>query len=1037
MPDFIDTLTILCKEHPFKEKWLISPNRRIGVQIMDRISLKGEGIINLHVKTMRGIIMDIASGFMVSNELTYMKPLLQEFLMGELFHDLKEKGGGYLSRLKPGSGLFQSLVSSLSELRNAGISANTLKADLFEEPAKGKDILYLLSLYENALLDKNYLDNAGILKLAIKLIESGDVFRRDILIFAPADMITHDFSPLEKRLWYSIPESQRIEIEQGDHAKNRPLPETDLSLLRMISRPFDAPAPAKDGSVDFFKAYGAVNEVREVFRRVIHGGISFDQVEIIHTDLKTYIPLIFETAYHYPLDKEAMVSVTFADGVPAKYSRPGRALSAWIYWIENDYPQTILKNMIQDGLLHIETKGTEKEIFSELAHLFRQLKIGKGKNRYKTIINNYLIMLNNKRTCLRYTEDESEEEFEKRKNRIEERYRRFEELKEFVFCLLDNVPLPGASQKEIINRAVWFIQTIARRISKLDNYATDVINIQLKECINNMEKITPYPHFNAWNWLRSLLDKMRILGMGPGEGCIYVTNIESGGYSGRPYTFIIGLDDSRFPGTGYYDPVLLDQERSDISEHLPLMADIPAKKITSIKRLFTRLNGHLTMSYSWMNIREEREMFPSQVLLSAYRIVSGNHETDQDDLATTLQSVSFVPSRSEHAVTMDEWWITKLCSEQGTLNGSEAVESMYHHLARGFTAKKMRESKYFTVFDGFVPEAGKDKNPYKEDGLILSVNMLELLARSPVDFFFRYVLCIEPPEDEEVEVNVWLDSLSRGSLLHSVFQKFMMTLRNTGELPSYNAHRELIHTILINYVQKERDINPPFHEYAYEQDLYFLKKAADIFLNREEEFCASSIPSYFEVTIGIPYEGNSSELDSKKPVCLVLSEKKAIRVRARIDRIDKTADTHSPVYAVWDYKTGRSSRYDRNEPFNKGRNVQNILYLLLAEKQLTAVVGKAASVSHFGYFFTSFPEMGQRISWPAAMLKTGKEYLITLADMIKAGCFPCSFEEKDLSYSDYKEALIDVEQTIEQVKNKIQNMENTPLAPMRRLRMEL
>lgn len=1044
MSDFINRLSALCKKHPLKEKWLLSPNRRAGFQIIDRISLQGQGIINMCVKTISSIVMDITAGFMTSNNLARIRPLRQELLMGELFHRLKEKGGGYLSRLKSSSGLFKSLVSSLSELRNAGVSRHRLHDGLFEEPAKGKEILFLLSLYEKELAANNYLDYAGALMQAIRIVKSGNsILHPDLLILALPDMITHDFTPLEQQFWHSIPDNQKVEIKQENPAAVHTDPETDLSLLRMITHHFDVPDPVKDGSVDFFKAYGAANEVREVFRRIVHGDISFDQVEIIHTDAGTYVPLIYETAYKFPLDKDAMVSVSFAEGIPVKYSRPGRALIAWISWIENGYPQTVLRRMIQDGLLHFEIEGTGDVNFSEFALLFRQIQIGKGKNRYKTVFENHLKGLNNKLKYLQRTEEESDEEYEKRKKRLETKCRRYNELKQVVFRLLDNTPPPDAVQKEIIEKAVWFMKTMTRCISKLDNYASDIIHKRMEELVGYMNGNIPLlhrqlTHFDVWNWLHGLADRTKVSGLGPREGCVYVTDIESGGYSGRPYTFIIGLDDSRFPGTGQYDPVLLDQERSDISKNLPLMADIPAKKIISIQRLFTRLKGRLTMSYAWMDIREDREMFPSQVLLSAYRIVSGKNETDQDDLANALKPpASFASSPPEHANTIDEWWLGKLCGEQKISNSREAVGTSYHHLARGFTAKEMRDSKDFSVFDGYVPDAGRDVNPYNKDGLVLSVNMFELLAKSPLDFFFKYILCIEPLEDEEVDVNVWLDPLSRGSLLHSVFQEFLITLRDKGERPSMNTHREMIRTILNDHVLKQRDINPPFHEYAYERDLYLLQKATDIFLNREEEFCISSIPEYFEVNIGIPYEVRATELDSKTPICLELPADKTIRVRARIDRIDKTAKTNPPVYSVWDYKTGRSRRYDRNDPFKKGRIVQNILYLLIAEKQLTGKVTNTASVSHFGYFFTSLSEMGQRISWPASLLKTGKEYLITLADMIRDGCFLSSFEENDLKYTDYEDVLIDKDLAMEQAMKKFKNQENTALESMRRLRTGL
>ena len=50
-------------------------------------------------------------------------------------------------------------------------------------------------------------------------------------------------------------------------------------------------------------------------------------------------------------------------------------------------------------------------------------------------------------------------------------------------------------------------------------------------------------------------------GLGPRGGCLHVAHVLAGGHSGRPHTFIVGLDDGRFPGVGLQDPILLDEER--------------------------------------------------------------------------------------------------------------------------------------------------------------------------------------------------------------------------------------------------------------------------------------------------------------------------------------------------------------------------------------------------------------------------------------------------------------------------------------------
>ena len=104
-----------------------------------------------------------------------------------------------------------------------------------------------------------------------------------------------------------------------------------------------------------------------------------------------------------------------------------------------------------------------------------------------------------------------------------------------------------------------------------------------------------------------------------------------GGHSGRPYTFIVGLDDSRFPGAGSQDPLLLDGERHSISESLPTAASELEEKIDDFYRLLARLRGKVVLSFPGRDVSDDREKFPSPLLLAAYRVVSGNREGTQED----------------------------------------------------------------------------------------------------------------------------------------------------------------------------------------------------------------------------------------------------------------------------------------------------------------------------------------------------------------------------------------------------------------------
>ena len=70
--------------------------------------------------------------------------------------------------------------------------------------------------------------------------------------------------------------------------------------------------------------------------------------------------------------------MTFAEGIPASLSRPGRALAGWLHWIDQRFPQRLLVEMIGEGLLNCDDDIS----FSYLVRLLRPIAIGFGADNY-------------------------------------------------------------------------------------------------------------------------------------------------------------------------------------------------------------------------------------------------------------------------------------------------------------------------------------------------------------------------------------------------------------------------------------------------------------------------------------------------------------------------------------------------------------------------------------------------------------------------------------------------------------------------------
>ncbi len=1019
----------LCSQHVLEEKWLLAPSRRVGMQWLDAVTLSGLPVLNVRVKTFTSTALELAAPEMERLGLSFAGGMRIEIMVDELLQRLLGKGS-YLERVEASPGLARVAAASLRDLRLAGVAAKTLSPDLFEVPAKGREIADLLSAYEDELSARRLADLAAVLRLAAnRLRDDPGALPPGCIAALPADM-PDKMSALERSLWEAVPEARRLLLESDRPCERRAGDGSAASLLAWASRPSEAPSAPGDGSVEIFRSVGEVNEVREVLRRCAADHVPFDEVEILHSDYNTYVPLIYEVCNALFPDVQAL-PVTFAEGIPVRYARPGRALAAWTSWIAEGFPQAILVRMIQDGLLEAENGVAKAPVFSRLGASLRALPVGEGRERYLTAIDSELSSLEWRLSARAQVEDGDGRE--ESAAVLKDRARALRTLRALVEGILADTPQHTDAGDELLAAAEVFLVRHARCVDELDSYARLRLLEQIRElssCLRECGASTT----DALGWLSELARSARVEGKGPRPGCLYVAPLMGGGHSGRPNTFILGLDDGRFPGPSLQDPLLLDSERSAISGDLPTAAERLAAVMDDFARLTARLRGKVTLSYCCRSLEDDRDMFPSLAVLAAFRIISANREAVQDDLLRELdEPVSFAPEVSELCTGASEWWLHRLCGADGVDDPIGAVTAAFPHLGRGLEARRARESDLFTSYDGYVPEAGRDLDPARPDGPVLSASRLEMLGKCPLEYFFAYGLGISPPEEYPLDPSRWLDPLEKGSLLHALFKKFHLRLRGAGRGPSLEQDRDALLGMLEEEIAAWERIKPPPNRETARIEQEDLRLCALIFLREEEKYCRGWRPLYFEVAVGMEKEDNGNPVDSPQPVIMELPGEKAVRTRGRIDRIEEMAGSGSEVFRVCDYKTGSAYGYDPADPFRGGRLIQSFFYLVQAEKILQPL-HPGARVESFHYFFPSTREYGERIEWEAKALSEGPRVLAMLCEMIARGCFPFTDNKDDVKFSDYLPAFGDPEQEAEWTRKKLAQPENEALRPFRELR---
>ncbi len=1068
MNRFVQALRRICHTYLLEEKWLIAPSLRAGNQWLDGLTRQGQAVLNVRVKTLKGMTLELAGPELARRGVTLMSDQIGVLLTGHLWPLVGDKETEYFSKLAPSFSVFQTIYSTLKTLRVAGLEAAQLCPESFEVPAKGADLILLLENYLSLLHTHRLVDYAEALRIAKAQLQKAKVERdtlsfEHILVLVPEDMEQNKLErellatlPAEKLLILPVDQPANIsasaegKVNRATGAERDRIPsvreqteqETDARLLRWLLTPQEAPLATQDGTARIFSAIGEANEVREVFRQCLAYGYPLDEVELLYTDTETYLPLIYEVTEQLSIEmtgQQSRFPVTFAEGIPARYARPGRALTAWISWIRDGYPQWTLVQMFQDGLLEIPEGSQDILSSSTLASLLRSVRIGQDRNRYLSQLASHIHALERR---IEQGESVLDEEGELIPDWLDRSRRQLDGLRilyQIVETLLHISPEPGASATSILTSTRTFLQQFARSINELDNHTRQHFIQIITDILPWAELLEEDRNFDIWEWFTALSAQVHVLNSGPQQGHLHVASLFAGGHSGRQHTFIVGLDDGRFPGANLQDPLLLDSEREVLSPQLPTASRQIEEKFLHFTRLLCRLRGTIILGFSCWNLRDDREMFPSSVILNAYRLLSGNHEGHHRDLMCWLPApASFAPANPAYCLDETDWWLWRLSGTEGIADPIGLVTHCFPHLGRGYHAIAQRAGTAFTTYDGFVPLAGLDLDPRTAQGTVLSARALETVGRCPLAYFFRYVLALSAPDELTIDPTRWLDSKQMGALLHAVFRQFMNELlRQNRWPPLYTRDEQHLLTILDEHITRYQLHFPPPYTSVFHQQYRELQEIVRIFLLEEERHGQNSQPAYLGVSFGVAVEDEGTPLDTSHPLSIQLPDGSQIRIRGRIDRMDYCGDLSEKRVALWDYKTGSLYKYKqiRKDPFRAGREVQHILSLKLVESRSRLSPSLAATPVQFGYFFPGRRGHGERLTWNLSQLSAGDPLLKNLCQIIANGAFLATDKHtEDCLFCEFQMICHDLEATAMASQKKLADLANEHLQPFRELR---
>ena len=998
-------LQTLCTSHPVAPKILCVPSRQTGNTVVEALAQRGTPWVNLRPMVVTDLAEQLAGPALAAEGKKRLTPDQSHFLVDELLQAQIHDTDSPLAILKPSRPNTETFRGTLDALRNARVTPSELR------DRNRADLAGLLEAYEQKLdnTDRKKYDKAALLQRALAIADRATL---PGAVFAVMDETP--LSVLEARLLRTLTDGRTL------HRIGRPTYGLEAPAHVAAHLFADAPLllPTTDGvhpagavrtagvtpddaeQISLHTCYGVEAEVRGVLQDVLRRGLAFDDVEIAYTTAAPYVAQLVSVT------EELGLPVQFASGLPVTFTVPGQAVLGLLEWLATGQHLRPLIDLLRTGRVSFNRVEAIPETIGpqQVAAVLERLPSGSRVNvqRLKERVHDLRARL------LPQPDPDLQRQLE---------------ASEAALTFVQGLEAPVTSRKmtDFVAYVLDFLQTWTRktpvstdgtRDATLADLHADALN-SLQERLEELGEIEENDERKSRPSLAARAGRVREMLMEhtldasvPRPGALYVAPIDRAGHAGRKALYVVGMDEASFPPSASEDPILLDDDRAELTPRLELMRDKPAAQTWHLVRLLGQAAGHVTLTAAVTTLADGAERYPSALFMQLAQQLSPTEEPD-DALGPTWT----LTRATDTPLTDTQWfWAHRTQALQNV------AARHYPALARGGNALRQRAADGFTAFDGALGQATPELVPGAHD-TVFSSSGLETLTGCPYRFFLRYVLGVDAPREREEDPARWLDALDFGSLLHEILHDFMDKL---GRHPTAADEERLLS--LVDRKASEwstKRVSPP-NDVAYEADRKRLREAARLFL-REEAGRTDVEPVAFELSFGM---GERSGANHPAPVAIPLGEDRTIQLRGQIDRIDRTPDG----YELWDYKSGSDSPYSAGDLLDGGRKLQWLLYAYALQQLIDRDPDLAdAPIARSGYFFVSEKTQGRRIADHPMPPQALAQELQPLFEMLSAGGFPkihkngsapCHFCEYQHVCADEstgkKEAVARLETTAEQ-----------------------
>ncbi|MNO42699.1 ATP-dependent helicase/deoxyribonuclease subunit B [compost metagenome] len=736
-------------------------------------------------------------------------------------------------------------------------------------------------------------------------------------------------------------------------------------------------------NVHFYRATGIFAEVRETFRRVCRQKIPFDQTEIIVSNYEAYSTAI------YTLSQALGIPCTFSKGLPVSCTKAGKAAMVYLEWLESNYDVECLLKALRHGYISFRHFG-DSVTTAELIRTLEQSGIGWGRHRFSML--------------------EAAATTEETGNHVEA-IRQLERVFKGLFQTLPDSSQDTWTPFTVIRALLDFLEKCTIPSGEADMMVIAEINDQ----VNQLEAISPraFTNESAVRYVNDLIADIRILCEGPVYGKLFISSLQDGGESGRVQTYILGMSNEAWSVQTRQDPVLLDEERRCLGG-MPISTHLAEHAVIDRAARLGMLTGTVTLSFTSYDPVEQKETIPAFELLQAARIVTDSPHMDLTGLEHFLgKPIGYMANNSEgeHLLDGTDRWLDRLTVGEIVKNGLHAMQQAFHFAADLDRAEARIGAALLSEYEGMLQTDVFAVRYLNNPEMYLSVTQLERYGECPKRFFFSSVLKVQEKDTAIFDRTRWLNAAGRGSLLHRIFYLYLKEISQESATSDTLIHnKQKLLGITEQTINEYEAMVPPPSPHIFSKECESIRRDVVIFYQMEQK--RKGRPRFFELELTIDGE----------PMDVMLDNGIVIRMKGFVDRVD-VIGPH--MYKIYDYKTGSPAKYDEDEYFSQGTQLQHALYAVAAEQWLQRMgIDTEARVVESSYYFPTERGKGEEVSRIQNRRAELSELVRHLLASMESGSFPATKEPKRCTYCEYRVVCGDES---ERTKEKWDLAENTVL----------